>query len=121
MERPPVVKPVAVGLAAIGTLNLVGGVIWGESAGVKLYVAAICLIAYAVIWFFGQGRNWARLTILAYSVIVLMNALMAPSTDPTYLLKMASAALGVLLLFVLNRPDVRAWFNKSREPRTIDP
>ena len=83
-------------------------------------------IGFVFIWFFWQGKNWARIAVLIYSAICIWN-LIAWSrltsnpylrSTPTQVLLASRAVLGVVLLFWLNTRAVREFFQtKSPLPR----
>lgn len=109
-------------------LNLGGfvGIPW-DRPGVVAMVATVVLIGYAVLWNYWCGRNWARLLVIATSIVTIGNLVMIIvlfAVDRLYSSSLlyhavivANAALGAFLLYWLNRKDVRAWFRKS-EPST---
>jgi hypothetical protein len=76
-------------------------------------------VAFAVIWFYMQGRNWARFSVLAYSVTCLLYFLRwngIPTYDyalldgMTRLLVVSRAFLGVVLIYYLNTRASRGFF-----------
>src|SRR5215471_6532646 len=83
-------------------------------------------IGFVFIWFYWQGKNWARIAVLIYSALCIWN-LSAWSrltsnpylrTAPTQVLLASRALLGVVLLFWLNTRAVREFFqSKSQLPR----
>ena len=82
-------------------------------------------IGFVVIWFYWQGKNWARIAVLIYSALCIWN-LSAWSrfssspgllTTPAQILLASKALLGVVLLFWLNTRPVREFFqSKSQLP-----
>ena len=75
-------------------------------------------IGFAVIWFYWQGKNWARIAVLIHSAFCILNlrAWNRPSSSPG-LLTTPTQTLGAVLLFWLNTPPVRHFFKgKSQLP-----
>jgi hypothetical protein len=69
-----------------------------------------------VLWFFWQGRNWARILVMIQSGLVLMNALVPNRVGhQQYLTMIGQAGVGIFLLIWLNRPEIRAWFRRPTD------
>jgi hypothetical protein len=120
---------------AMAVLNLGGfvGIEWTRR-GVVAMVASVVLLGYAVIWYYWQGRNWARQFVMFTSILTIVNflAMLVISvvlfvTEHEYspyvlnhaVVAVANAALGAFLLYWLNRKDVRVWFRKSEPSRVL--
>jgi hypothetical protein len=60
---------------AMAVLNLGGfvGILW--TLGVVAMVASVILLAYLVLWYYWQRRNWARLLVLFTSILPIVNLL----------------------------------------------
>ena len=69
---------------------------------------------YVVLWFYWQGRNWARLLVLFISVVAIVDLVNLVHPHGKTLLYdfsvISNAALGIVLLYWLNRPNVLNWF-----------
>jgi hypothetical protein len=82
-------------------------------------------IGFVFIWFYWQGKNWARISVLIYSALCVLNlkSWNIPSsspylrTTPTHVLLASRALLGVVLLFWLNTRPIREFF-QSKSLRT---
>ena len=77
------------------------------------------MASYVVLWFYWQGRNCARLLVLFFSVVAVLNliSLMHPRGN-TFLYDftvISNAVLGIVLLYWLNRRNVRGWFKSGHE------
>ena len=77
---------------------------------------ALIAIGYVVLWFYWNGRNWARVLVLLNSVVTIFNLRYWNSppagllTTPNRFMIAVEAALGCFLLFWLNTRDVRKFF-----------
>jgi hypothetical protein len=83
-------------------------------------------IGFVFIWFYWQGKNWARISVLIVSAFCILNLRSWNSltsnpylrTTPTQVFLASRALLGVVLLFWLNTRPVREFFqSKSQLPR----
>lgn len=96
-------------------LNLSGfvGLQWSDHGEV---VAALLFIlcGYIVLWYYWQGKNWARILVLLTSVLAIFNVskILRPYSSAVLYnsFLVVEAALGVFLLYWLNTKDVRNWF-----------
>ena len=71
----------------------------------------------AVIWFYREGRNWARLLAILYSAFALSRLIQLNKVEGlTRELWVAEAALGAFLFVFLLRGDVNAWFTRNQAP-----
>jgi len=76
-------------------------------AGIGFFILA----GYVVLWYFWQGRNWARWLVLLTSVLALLNLGYLPSASgPQRVVIVIEAVLGAYLLFWLNTGPARAFF-----------
>lgn len=84
--------------------------------GSRAIFLLIALIGFVIIRYFWKGRNWARWVVMIQAALAVLNPLIEASSriaTGMYLYMMAQAAFGLFLLFWLNRPEVRAWFQRS--------
>ena len=78
----------------------------------------ISVVSYVMLWFYWEGRNWARRLVLFVSIVALFDLVFLfrpPVHSPARILKydtvvIVNALFGVFLLYWLNRADVRQWF-----------
>jgi hypothetical protein len=120
---------------AMAVLNLGGfvGIEWTRR-GVVVMVASMVLLGYVVLWYYWQGRNWARQFVMFTSILTIVSflAMLVESivlfvTEREYspyvlnhaVVAVANAALGAFLLYWLNTKDVRVWFRKSEPSREL--
>lgn len=85
---------------------------------VEIFVA---LTSYAILWFFWKGKNWARLCVLAMSVISILNffALLYPKGNVFVFdsIVIGWGVVGLYLMYWLNLSDVKLWFkNQANRP-----
>jgi hypothetical protein len=119
----------------MAVLNLGGfvGIEWTRR-GVVVMVASVVLLGYVVLWYYWQGRNWARQFVMFTSILaivsflaMLLESVVFSATERGYspyvlnhaAVAVANAALGVFLLYWLNKKDVRVWFRKSEPSRVL--
>ncbi len=77
-------------------------------------VTAIVAVSYLVLWFFWRGRNWARLLVLATSVLALLNVFTVPSANVlTVIMIVIEALTALFLLYWLNTARAKAFFTPS--------
>ena len=93
----------------------------GVSAAVSLALygmlyAVLGLISFIVIWFFWKGRNWARLLVMATSVLAVVNlSWFWPTSTLAKVVLVFEAILGAWLLYWLNTNAARAFFLRRAE------
>jgi hypothetical protein len=76
----------------------------------------LALISFVVIWFFWRGRNWARLLVMATSVLAVTNlSWFWPTSSVAKVILVAEAILGAWLLFWLNTRPAKAFFRRGAE------
>lgn len=76
-----------------------------------VFAVPIVLVSFTVLWFFWQGRNWARRLVLATSVLALLNLLTLPKLAPLVAgIVVSEGALAVWLLVWLNTRTARHFF-----------
>jgi hypothetical protein len=109
---------------AIGILNLTAFVNlkWTHRSAVAAAFLVV-LVSYTVLWFFWNGRNWARLVVLFISVVALLDLFTLFHPPGNVLLYDAAviawAILGLFLIYWLNRADVRGWFKHPKTPSVV--
>jgi hypothetical protein len=119
VDRPGGLTVVAASLLVIDLVTLGAALLAGiapEATGTKVF-AFICAAGVgAIIWRFWMGRNSARMFLMALAGFLILNALMGGRVEHgTYLYMIALAAVGIFLLFYVNRPEVRSWFRSQNE------
>ena len=76
-------------------------------AGVSLLI----LVSYVALWFYWQGRNWARWMVLLSSLLALLNLAFWTSATPAERIMIAvEAPLALFLLYWLNTSPVKKYF-----------
>ena len=79
------------------------------------YTVAI-LVGYVFVWFYWQGRNWARISVLVCSFVTILDILAWNSTKPGTILWPRRAVIGseailaLFLLYWLNTSGAREYF-----------
>jgi len=103
---------------AMAVLNLEGliGIQWNHY-GVVAAVVLLMALGYVVLWYYWQGRNWARILVMLTSVVAVLDlaTIRRPYRSAVLYdsLIVAEAILGIFLLYWLNTNVVRVWFNTS--------
>jgi hypothetical protein len=118
VERPAGLTAVAVLLMVVTATTLAAllTVIPTGSFGTQIFAMLCAAGILVIIRRFRNGRNSARLFLMALSGFLVLNALMDARVDHgTYLYMIFLAAVGVFLLFYLNRHEVRTWFKSQNE------
>lgn len=84
------------------------------TAGLAVYAAlyaVLALVSFVVIWFFWNGRNWARWLVMAASVLAMTNVThFSSSALLAKAILAGEAMLGAWLLFWLNTRAAKAFF-----------
>ena len=97
-------------------LNLTGLLFIGGAAApmiVAPLVIGFMLFGYVVLWYFWQGRNWARWLVLLTSVLALLNLFGLPQATPLQAACIVmEAILAGFLLYWLNTASVRDYFSR---------
>ncbi len=74
----------------------------------------IRIVALVCIFYYVQGRNWARIAVLVTSVVVILSLLQLRHEDtPGRVVGAAAALLAVFFLYWLNTRSVRQFFTRS--------
>jgi hypothetical protein len=74
----------------------------------------IRIVALGCIFYYVQGRNWARIAVLVTSVVVILSLLQLRHEDtPGRVVSAAAALLAVFFLYWLNTRSVRQFFTRS--------
>jgi hypothetical protein len=105
--------------SAMAILNLSGFVRLQWSDGGEVAAALFFILGgYIVLWYYWQGKNWARIVVLLTSALAIFNVstIMRPYGSSVLYnsLIVAEAVLGVFLLYWLNTKAVRNWFSRGR-------
>jgi hypothetical protein len=83
----------------------------GSRGGDLAYYGSIAAISFVALWFFWQGRNWARILVLLTSVLSVIAPLIPVEETPLQrAITVMDAALGVFLLYWLNTKPVKQYF-----------
>ncbi len=88
------------------------------------YTVVIC-IEYLFIWFYWQGRNWARIAVLLYSILSIFNLVgwnrvyLSPlvRATPAHIVMVSNAVLSVALLYWLNTYPVLKFFERGKKQK----
>lgn len=127
MNRP---KGLALSVVLMGLCNVM---LWAafnpatQPRYLRLFIllTVVICIGFAIIWFYWQGKNWARIIVLIFSALSVLNLRIWNTVSlsssflvtPAHVLLASRALLGVVLLFWLNTRPVREFFqSKSRLP-----
>ena len=111
--------------SAMAILNLSGFVRlrWSDRGEVVSALFFI-LCGYIVLWYYWQGKNWARILVLLTSVLAVFNVatILRPYGSAVLYNSfiLVEAALGVFLLYWLNTKDVRNWFTRRRTDAALE-
>jgi len=79
----------------------------------------LILLGYVFIWFYWQGRNWARISVIVCSLIAVSNLTAWNSAKPgtimwsRHLMIGSEALLGLFLIYWLNTSRVRSFFHQD--------
>lgn len=113
--KPKWLKETAI---AMCFLNLAGFVFVDRKVvPIEVQVILFSLIvafSYIVLWFYWQGKNWARILVLVTSAIALINLFGLPAlTMLQRAVVVIEAALAVFLFWWLNTKAVREYFKSA--------
>lgn len=71
-------------------------------------------VNYVVLWYFWEGRNWARWLVLLTSVLTVFNLSMLPRFTPLQgAVLVMETMLGLFLIYWLNTRAVRHYFTSG--------
>jgi drug/metabolite transporter (DMT)-like permease len=77
-------------------------------------VLVVRITAFVCIFYYAQGRNWARIVVLATSVLMILSLIQLRHENALGQVTGAFAALlGVFFLFWLNTRSVREFFKRG--------
>jgi hypothetical protein len=96
--------------ATLLTLNLfVWDVVFGDSASFLLKAAGFgALIRAPVLWFFWEGKNWARIVLLVIAIWGLLQVPAALNSRRANWVMIPQLAVNLFLWIWLNRPGGKA-------------
>ncbi len=78
------------------------------------FVSVVNIIVFVCIFYYAQGRNWARIAILLISVLSVWSLVEFRHVDAMgQVILLAWALLGVFFLYWLNTGSVRAFFKRG--------
>jgi len=74
----------------------------------------IRIFAFACIFYYVQGRNWARIAVLLASILTILGLLRLNHEDtPGQVIGAASGLLGIFFLYWLNTSPLREFFKRG--------
>jgi hypothetical protein len=121
MDRPGGITITAV---LMSTTNAMGWMLidWNSNnAKVRFITFTLFILAgYLFIWFYWQGRNWARISVILCSLLAVANLSAWSHQKPgtivwsSHLMIASEAALGFFLLYWLNTARIRRWFREDK-------
>ena len=131
MNRP---KGLALSVVLMGLCNVMLWAAFNPATNPRylrlfiLLTVVIC-IGFAIIWFYWQGKNWARIIVLIVSALSVLNLRIWNTVSlsssllvtPTHVLLASRALLGAVLLFWLNTRSVREFFKSRSEVQHLAP
>ncbi len=105
----------------------VAGFIFVDSSSDSIFMdyivmGVICIITFFVLWFYWQGKNWARILVLLTSILALFNLIALPGANLLVAsLLIIEAAFAAFMLWWLNTQQVRAYFQRvNNETKSSD-
>jgi len=106
-------------------LNLSGFVgVQRSDRGELVAALFFILCGYIVLWYYWQGKNWARIFVLLTSTLAILNVsrILRPYGSAVLYNSfiVVEATLGVFLLYWLNTKDVRNWFMRRRTDAKLE-
>jgi hypothetical protein len=119
MPRPNSISLTAILMGLLITTGLVLIV-----AHTRLHVRAVFLallvaifgLSYFVIWSYWRGRNWARIAVLAWSVVSALDLITLAGHHPAKnpLIVEIWGLLGIFLIYWLNTRPIRQFFTRPK-------
>lgn len=111
--------------SAMAILNLSGFVgVQRSDRGELVAALFFILCGYIVLWYYWQGKNWARIFVLLTSTLAILNVsrILRPYGSAVLYNSfiVVEATLGVFLLYWLNTKDVRNWFMRRRTDAKLE-
>jgi len=90
-----------------------------QPAHLHTFTIALLLVvritAFICIFYYGQGRNWARIAVLLTSVVAILGLVGLRHEDfPGQIIGAAMGLLGAFFLYWLNTRPVREFFKRGR-------
>jgi len=82
---------------------------------VLLGSTVVITVGYVVLWFYYQGRNWARLAVILGSLLILLNNCWAiKHANPIVkVVDVAEMIVAVFLVVWLNTSTARVYFHRA--------
>ena len=94
---------------------------WSERNVILLFIASTVVIAigFVVLWYYYQGQNWARLTVIFASVLLFFNnyGAMRLANPIVKVANVAEMIVAVFLVVWLNTPTAKVYFNRESTSR----
>jgi hypothetical protein len=126
-SRPQGVALTALALGVLGAIDFLlslfhlhGGALAAPPGIQPLLLCLARALAFPVLWHYWKGRDWARVFVLLWSLLIAAQAiafLADHNLDPSALmsrpLSFFQALLAVFLLYWLNTHPLCAWFKKT--------
>lgn len=117
-------RPNSISLTAImmGLLITTGLVMIVAHTQLQIRAAMLALtvtifgVGYWVVWSYWNGRNWARMAVLAWSVLSVLDLITLAGHHPAKnpLLVAIWGLLGMFLLYWLNTRPIRQFFTQPK-------
>jgi hypothetical protein len=84
-----------------------------------LFTAGIMLAIFgAVVWFYWQGRNWARWIIMLLAILPSLIILVRGYTIRPLAIEILDDSFGLFMLYWLNTERIRTFFRTAPRIRT---
>jgi hypothetical protein len=114
-ERPKGLSATAIAVVVSELVGLIF-VKWSDFAAAPPYVVPVAfgvtLAAFgAVVWFYWQGRNWARWLVMLWAVLPFLFVLRRGYSVRPLALDILDGSFTLFLLYWLNTKRIRAFFS----------
>ena len=120
-DRPKGITATAFGVILFELVGLFF-IKWGTFAAplpvVLLTVGTVLAIFGAVVWFYWQGRNWARWIIMLQAILPSLIVLIRGYTTRPLAIEILDDSFGLFMLYWLNTKRIRTFFQTAPAVRT---